>query len=440
MLRLTSILGVCVLAVGLAALNAAREPGGVKLDWTLVGTPPRKVLAEPLARATIIRTITASGKIESVDEAEIASQIIGRVIAVNFKEGDPVKKGDVLVEIDPTDAQAKLDSTTARISRLSAAIDQADSELKKARRDAELSSKLAGRGFSTPTELADSFTLLAKAEAALAMSRNELSESEAMRRATLEEVRRTTIRAPIDGVVSNLEVDVGEIVIAGTTNLPGSVLMKVCDLDRMRVRADVDETDVPLVRRGQVAHVFLQADQLHPLAGRIDRVSPQGKVKKDEVVGFETLIDLDVPGSTGTGSESDRPPLRPGMSVTVEIEVRQSDAALSVPAQAVVHRRRKELPDTPLIREWAERSARPPGEKVRDAEQRYLKVVYVLEAGVARARPIETGLSDERRVEVLAGLREDDRVVVGPFHALDEMKDGDAVLPVASPADLEKEG
>ncbi|MDG3005206.1 efflux RND transporter periplasmic adaptor subunit [Paludisphaera mucosa] len=433
-----TVLGVCVLAAGLAAMNAARRPGNVKLDWALVRTPSRKVLAEPLARATIVRTITASGKVESVEEAEIASQIIGRVIAVKFKEGDAVKTGDVLVEIDPTDAQAKLDSTKARISRLDAAINQSDSDLKKARRDADLAAKLAGRGYSTPTELADSFTALAKAEAALSMSRNELIESEAMRRASEEDVRRTIIRAPMDGVVSNINVDVGEIVIAGTTNLPGSVLMKVCDLGRMRVRADVDETDVPLVRPGQTTRVFLQSDQLRPIAGKIDRVSPQGKLKKDDVVGFETLVNLDV--APPTGSASDGPLLRPGMSVTVEVEVRRGEEALSIPSQAVVHRRRKELPDSATIREWAGRNARPPGEKARDAELSYLKVVFVLEGGVARARPIETGLSDESRVEVKAGIREDDRVVVGPFHALDEMKDGDPVVPVATTAELAEEG
>jgi len=438
MRRLATALAACVLAGGMAALNASRRPGAVALDWTLVRTPPRKVLAEPLSRATIVRSVTASGRIESVEEAEIASQIIGRVTAVNFKEGDPVKAGDVLVAIDRTDAQAKLDSTNARISRLEAAINQADSDLKKAQRDADLSAKLAGRGFSTPTELADSFTLLAKAEAALSMCRNELVEAEAMRRASEEELRRTTILAPIDGVVSDLEVDVGEIVIAGTTNLPGSVLMKVCDMDRMRVRADVDEADVPLVRRGQAARVYLQADQLRPLPGRVDRVSPQGKVKQDEVVGFETLLDLDV--SPPAGSASDFPTLRPGMTVTAEIEVRQVDEALSAPAQAVVHRRRKELPDTPLIRDWSERAPRTPGEKAGEAEQRYLKVVFVLDGEVARARPVETGVSDERRVEILSGLGPDDRVVVGPFHALDELKDGDPVVPVASPAELEKEG
>ncbi|MDR3622115.1 MAG: efflux RND transporter periplasmic adaptor subunit [Paludisphaera borealis] len=428
--------GVVALVAAVVGVNLSREPGRIDLDWRLIQEPARKILAEPLSHGAIVQTITAPGKIESVEEAEIASQIIGRVTAVGFKEGDAVKKGDVLVQIDPTDAQARLDSTRARISRLKSAIDQADSDLKKARRDAGLSTKLADRGFSTPTELADSYTSLAKAEAALEMCRNELNESEAMRRSSEEDVKRTTIRAPIDGVVSGLNVDVGEIVIAGTTNLPGSVLMKVCDMNRMRVRADIDETDVLLVRSSQPARIFPQADQLHPVAGRIDRVAPQGKIKKDDVVSFETLVDL-TPTSNGDG----QPPvstLRPGMSVTVEVEVRRADEALSAPAQAVVHRRRKDLPDTPLIREWAERAVRAPGEKARDSEVRYLKVMFVVDGEVARARPIDVGLSDERRVEVRSGVEADERVIVGPFHALDELKDGDPVVPVATAAELDQ--
>ncbi len=428
------LLGAVVVAV--VGMNLSREPGRIDLNWQLIHEPAPKVLAEPLSNGTIVQTITASGKVESVEEAEIASQIIGRVVAVGFKEGDAVKKGDVLVQIDKTDAQARLDSVRARISRLTSAIDQSESDLVKAKRDAGLSSKLAGRGFSTPTELADSYTALAKAEAALAMSRNELTESEAMRRSSEEEVERTTIRAPIDGVVSNRDVEIGEIVIAGTTNLPGSVLMKVCDMTRMRVRADVDETDVLLVRPGQPARIFPQADQLHPIAGDVDRVAPQGKIKKDEVVSFETLVNL-APASMGDGDPSVAS-LRPGMSVTVEVEVRRSDDAVSAPAQAVVHRRRKDLPDTPLFRDWAERSVRSPGEKARDAEVRYLKVMFVVEGGHARARPIEVGLSDERRVEVRSGVEPDERVIVGPFHALDVLKDGDLVVPVATAAELDQ--
>lgn len=433
---LVTTVGLAILVVAVAAANLRREPGQLDLDWRLIREPARKVIAEPASGGTIVETITAPGKIESVEEAEIASQIIGRVIEVKVKEGDAVKQGDVLVQIDQTEARARLDSAVARIARLQAAIAQAESDVQKAHRDANQSTKLAGRGFTTPTELADSRTTLAKAEAALAMSRNDLAESMAMRRTSEEEVQRTTIRAPIDGVVSGLNVDVGEIVIAGTTNLPGSVLMKVSDMNRMRVRADVDETDVLLVRSGQPARIYLQADQLRPVTGQVDRVAPQGKAKKEDVVSFETLVRVDSPETSTSTREGGEPALRPGMSATVEVEVRRAASAVSVPAQAVVHRRRKDLPDSPAVREWADRNARSPGEKAREAELRYIKIVFVVEGTVARARPVETGLSDENRVEIRAGLKPDDRVIVGPFRALDELKDGDLVIPVATAAEL----
>ena len=103
---------------------------------------------------------------------------------------------------------------------------------------------------------------------------------------------------------------------------------------------------------------------------------------------------------------------------------------MGVPAQAVVHRRRKDLPDTPAVREWAARNARSPGEKAQETELRYIKLVFVLEGNIARARPVEIGLSDERRVEILSGVKPDEKVIVGPFRALDELKDGSPVLPV----------
>ena len=408
----TLAIGLTVAA--LAAANFRRGPSERALDWRLIKQPPREVVIEPPARGPIVQTITAPGKVEAVQEAEIASQLVGRVVAVNVKEGDTVKKGDVLVRIDDTDARARLDSALARIARLRAAIEQAESDLVKVNRDADQSNKLAGRGFSSATETADARTLVVKARAALAMGRFELGESEAMRRTSEQELERTLIKAPIDGVVAGVNVDVGEVVIAGTTNLLGSVLMTVSDMANMRARADVDETDVPLVRPAQPARIYLQADPLHPIAGVVDRIAAKGKTK-EEVVSFETLIRVE--GSSAA--------LRPGMTAAVEIEVHRAEDVLSVPAQAVVHRRRKDLPDTAEVREWAARNARSPGEKASEADLRYIKIVFVLEAGAARARPVEIGLSDERRVEIIAGLKPDDRVIVGPFRTLDELKDGD---------------
>lgn len=415
--------GVVMLAVvgGLAAANLRRPAGSSPIDWRIIKPAPREVEVQAPSRRPIVETITASGTVEPVEEADIAPQIIGRVIEVLVEDGDRVKKGDVLVRLDQTEANARLTSADARIERLNAAISSARTSLEKARRDLTRTERLTSRNVSTPTELLDMRTEFEVAGATLAMAERDLAESRAMKITASQELSYTTILAPIDGVVSGCEVEVGEVVIAGTTNLPGSTLMSVADLGRMRVRADVDETDVPLVASGQPARIYLQADLLTPIPGSVSRVAPKGKLA-EEVVTFETLIEVDSPsGAT----------LKPGMTATIEIEVRRADDALSVPVQAVVSRRKKDLPDTKAVRDWVERAPLAPGERSQEAESRYVRLVFVAERGIARARPVEVGLSDERRVEVLDGLGPEDRVIVGPFRALDELKEGDPVLEAA---------
>jgi HlyD family secretion protein len=119
--------------------------------------------------------------------------------------------------------------------------------------------------------------------------------------------------------------------------------------------------------------------------------------------------------------------LRPEMTATVEIEVKRADNAMSVPAQAVVHRRLKDLPDTPLFRDWVALQPKTPSEKGKDDAVRYLKVVFLMENSVAVARPVKTGINDSERIEILSGIKPDANVIVGPFRALDEMKDGQPV-------------
>lgn len=421
--------GVALLATAFAAANLGTGESRPALDWRLVPASPRDVLVEPPRKAPVVETITATGTLEAVEEADIAPQIVGRVVEVLVEDGDHVTKGDLLVRLDETEARARLESAIARIDRLNASILQARANLEKSQRDVERTEKLAARNASTPTELLDMRSNLAVTKAALQMAIGELAESQAMKKTAEQELTYTKILAPIDGVVSGCDVEIGEVVIAGTTNLPGSTLMSISDLNRMRVRADVDETDVPLVQPGQPVRVYLQADLLRAIPGRVERVSPKGTMASD-VVTFETLINVESPSGVA---------LKPGMTATVEIEVRRSEDATSIPVQAVVQRRRKDLPDRPEVRAWVERNPLAPGEQAREAEARYIRLVFVEERGVARARPVDVGLSDERRVEILEGLRPDDRVIVGPFRTLDELKDGDPVKEISvgslSPSD-----
>jgi HlyD family secretion protein len=364
----------------------------------------------------IVQTVTAPGSVEPSEEAEITTQIVGRVVAVNVKDGDHVKKGQLLVKLDETDTRARLDSAKARIDRSKATVDQYTAELEKVSRDMNRLRYLQDHKAATPTEVADSISMVAKAKASLEMGINDRIEAEAMKRSAQQDLDRTEIKSPIDGVVAGVKVEVGEVAIAGTTNLPGAMMMTVGDLTKLRVRAEVEETDVPLVRPGQPTRIYLQSDPSTPIPCVVDNVAPKGH-KTEEVVSFETILKVE----NGPGN------LRPGMSATAEIEVRRAEDALAVPVQAVIHRRRKSLPDTPAVRAWAKRHGQSSNESAHEADTQYVKIVFVLEDGVAHARPIETGLSDERQIEVLSGIGADDAIIVGPFRALEELKDGAAV-------------
>ena len=415
---------VVLLAAVLAAVNVWRDPGAYKIDWRLAQSPAKEVQYELPARGEIIQTLTAPGTIEPVDEADIASQVVARVVAVNVEQGDSVKEGDLLVKLDDTDARAQLDSVIARMEALRESIETAEADLEKAKRDLGRQSKLVANRATSQKELDDAQTMVTKMQSSLDMGKHQLTEAEANRRSLQQNLGYTEIRAPIDGVVMDLQVEVGEIVIAGTTNLPGTVLMKVADLTEMRVRASVDETDVLLVKSGQPAQIYLQADQAKPFPGVVDRVAPSG-TKQGEVVSFETFIRINKHHEN----------LRAGLTATVEIEVRRAENALSLPVQAVVHRRRKDLPERDDIRQAAQQQARLPGEKAREAKARYLKIVFVKDGDIARASPVKTGLSDERRVEILAGVDPKQQIIVGPFRVLDELKDGQAVKPAEAEQD-----
>ncbi len=418
MRRILVILSLlAVVATIVVLVNMRRNADQLGVDWRIKKIlPTKEVQVEQPKQSLIVQTVTAPGTIELVEEADIASQVMGRVEEVYVEKGDQVKAGDILVKLEDEDANARLASTEARIERLKAAIALAQADLNKARLDSAGYRQLEQRGFSSPNEVRDGETILTKMEAALAMSEQELKESFAMRRNSEQDLERTEIRSPMDGTVIDLDVEVGEIVIAGTTNLPGTVLMTIGDMSRMRVRADVDETDVGLVQPGQSVRIYLQADQSDPVAGVVDLISPKG-TKFNEVVSFETLINVE------GKSES----LRPEMTATLEIEVKRAAHALSLPVQSVVHRRFRDLPDTPLLRDWLSKQPTTPAEKGKDLAVRYVKVVYLMDSGVAQARPVSTGISDQERIEILDGLAADAQVIVGPFRSLDEMVEGQPV-------------
>jgi HlyD family secretion protein len=262
-----------------------------------------------------------------------------------------------------------------------------------------------------------------KDAAKLLMSQAELTEAKAALVRSREDLVHTTVTSPLKGIVSQLMAKEGEMVVVGTMNNAGTVIMSISDPNTMVVRARIDENSVPLVREGQKALIHFQNNAKLTLNGRVKRVSPKGirgtnastgQSNDNEAAVFETIISL----------ESPPPAVRLGMTTSVEILIEERDAGLTIPAQAVLHRRARDLPRA--LAEGLEREAQG-GPGVKDPSRRYYQVVYINEGGKARARRVTTGISDESRVEILDGLSAGETVVAGPYRVFDKLKDGRAV-------------
>lgn len=285
--------------------------------------------------------------------------------------------------------------------------------MERAERDYRRQVRLSEVDATSDKERLDYITALKKANALLDMRKQEIVEAEAYLRRVKEDLKRTVIESPIDGIVSKLDAKIGEVVVTGTMNNPGTVIMTISDMSSMQVRARVDEVDIPLVKSDQKARIYLQSDQQSAIPAKVIRVASKStKELGRDVVTFETLLEV---------MDSDRRIL-PGMTANVEIEVAQQSDAITIPVEAVVHRMRKELPEA-VVSEFDKRQENLDLSERAKAAQ-YIKVAYVIEDEVARVRLIQPGIADTRLVQIENGISMNDTVIAGPYRSLDQLKDG----------------
>ncbi len=371
--------------------------------------------AKPEARA-ITRIVQAPGDVEAVLEVEVSSEIVAKIEEMPVEEGDHVQKGDLLCRLDDDDLRAQVESGEARCAQLAAAIEQAEADLEKATRDVDRQMKLSEADATSDLEMRDYLTTKKKIKAMCEMRRQEKIEADAFLKRAKENLERTIIRAPISGVISKLSVKQGEVVVTGTMNNPGTVIMTISDLSKMQVKARVDEVDVPLVKSDQKARVYLQADQEIPVPARVVRVSAKGtKAVGRDVVTFEALLEV-------LSSDSR---IKPAMTANVEIEVDRREEAVTVPIEAIVHRMRKDLPDEIVAEFDKKQSTVDLSDRARQAQ--YIKVLYVMDNEAAKVRLVDAGIADTRRVEIKEGVAVDDTIIIGPYRSLDQLKDGKKV-------------
>ncbi|MCS7182742.1 MAG: efflux RND transporter periplasmic adaptor subunit [Thermoanaerobaculum sp.] len=385
---LYGVFGVAL--VGIVLVFSLRNRNGTGLPVETVAVAPRTVVAK----------VKASGNISPRKKVEIQAKVIGEIVALPFREGDAVRAGEVVVEIEKKLYQAACDQARAALEQARVQLERAQAELANAQLEFDRVEQLFAQEV-VPQQRRDQARLaLQQAQVAVRAQQRAIEQATFAYRRALEDLDRTTIRSPMDGVVISRRAEVGETAIMGTTNFPGSVLMVIGDLSELVAEVEVPERDVVQLALGQQADVRVDALPDESFAGRVVEIASSGN-KIGDVVKFKVKVALDVPDRR----------LKPEMTAKVEITTLRAENVLAVPQQAV--------------------QTRSLDEKGREvfgkATGREVEVVYLLENGKAVRREVKTGVQDELFVEVREGLREGDLVITGPYKTLRTLKDGDAV-------------
>jgi HlyD family secretion protein len=449
------VVGIAVV-LGAAAVivqaNATRNIADFGFKWQVGAEAPTPVTLEPAATCNIVQTVAAPGEVEAEFKVEISSQVLGRIermpakgdsaetYAGQLREGDPVKKGQVVVVLDSRIYRERLRQNDALAKKIDRSLAGLRADVEKAKRDFERNKSLVRTGAVGSADVADMETMLKVKESQLTSALEDLEAATANSAQAKRDLEECTVRAPMDGVISKLSAEEGENVVVGTMNNAGTVIMTISDMNSIIVRARIDENYVPLVKPGQLVRIYLQYDNEQPVMGRVKRVSPQGEkgaggknsvqttADPNELAKFETLISIDDP-----------PPIvRLGMTANVEIVVEEKSNVLGIPPQAVLQRRAKDLPPE-LTANLAKTAVKKKG--FEDPAKRWHQVVFVDDNGKAKLKVVETGVSDENRVEILnfgqnpGALQEGEKVIVGPFRAFDKLKDGKPITPFVETPD-----
>ena len=381
---------------------------------------PSEVRLEKAGNGELSRTISAPGQIEPRTNIKISAQVSARIIALPFRENDPVKKGDVIVRLDARDLQALLDSAKAGLKGEQSRLEGTQAALQRAELDRDRVRKLVASGDFAKSQQEQVESEYLQAASSLNATTHAIEQAAAQIIRAEKDLENTTIASPIDGTITQLDAEVGELVVVGTLNSPGSVIMQIADLTDMVLKARVDESNIVPVKDNQIAKVFVNAYGEREFKGIVERVELQRKLDRDSTGYFEVWIPIQL----GKGET-----LRSGLTANTDIQVETLRDVLVVPSQAVVDRKTDELPravtdNNPNIikantfSRVIYRAEEVPGKLTPDGKK-IMKAV---------ATPVQVGSSDLTRTVVLAGLKDGDTIIAGPFKVLQNLKHDQEII------------
>jgi HlyD family secretion protein len=410
-----------------------------------------------VVRQDLTSVVTASGEIRPKNYTNVLGEGYGKITDIVVKEGDHVRRGDILLRVESVQPGADVQAQEASVEGAEAAVKAADAnyqtavatlaqrqaDLEKAKLDWARSQSLyqeqliAKSDFDAAHATYDSAGAALKAataqveqtRAAREQSRLMEDQAQAVLTHTKDVLRKTTYHAPIDGIVSFIAVRVGENVVMGIQNAEGSFLMTISDMSTVTAEVKVDETDINNIENGQTADVTIDAMPGKTFKGHVTEVgelailrssgqaaTTQTTANTQEARDFKVVVTLDHPPSD----------LRPGLSSTAKIQTASRKAALTIPLQALAMRTQQELDEAKKPKGNVTLAASKPATP-GDAEKSEVQGVFVIRNNKAQFVPVQTGITGTTDIEVTKGLKEGDQIVTGSYKVLRTLKPGTSV-------------
>ncbi len=409
------ILGVVLVAVLVAMSVAKNQKGKVE-----------PVQMAKVRREDVTSRVRAPGKIEPKTQVKISADIMGRITRLLVKEGDRVKNGQLMLQLDDTQYRAAYSQSRALHASAQARLREAQSSWRVADANFARQKSLYEQKLLSQAEWDNASNAHESARVALSTAQEELTRTKSAMDASADNLSKCRFVAPFDGVVSALNVEAGENVVTGTMNNPGTEILVVSDLSRMLVRAEVDETDVVDMKLAQATKISVDAFPDTTFAGTVTEIGNTAKRSLTSSVEGQTNFEVKVV------FDQNVPGVLPGMTADVDISTGTHANALVVPIQAVVVRTQRELDradkKTAPRRAKAKKSANISAEEdTVGRKDKEITGVFVVRNDVATFVPVRTGLSSETMIEVFGDVKEAEQVVAGPYKALRELKPGGKV-------------
>jgi len=374
------------------------------------------VQTEKIEKRTITQVVSATGKVNPVYQVMISAEATGEIVYLGVKEGDVVKKGQLLVRIKPDIYEAQRNNTAARLDQSKASLSSTKAMLDKVEADYKRIQGLFQKKLASEAELETAKATYLQTLGNYESQKSFVVQSEAALKESNENLNKTYVYAPMNGTISKLNVELAQRVL-GSNFSPGTEILTVADLSQMEARVDVDENDVVLVSVGDEAKVKIDAFGEKEFIGKVSQIGnsavSRGLGTQDEVVNFEVRVLIEDPDKQ----------LRPGMSCDADIKTETKAEVIAVPIQSVTARM-----DKPMMKE-GEGEEQPQAEKPKNGKSNKAKeVVFLSKDNKAKMIEVKTGISDDTYIEILSGLTGGEEVVSGPYKAISkELEEGSKI-------------